>query len=99
MDKALEDGFYLVKDGAIYKVDIPIDYRPSRSIDLTTGQVHYPRNIDMVKHANKETLAAMFAHGCPPIKDCPRHEDEEEPNGHCVKCWAEWFEMEARDGI
>lgn len=54
----VDDGWYLVKNGITYEVDIPIDkMRFTKSVNLLTGEVHYPTNADRIRSLSDEELA------------------------------------------
>lgn len=58
----VDDGWYLVKDGMTYRVDVPINkMRFTKSINILTGEVHYPSNADRIRAMSDEELARLFA--------------------------------------
>lgn len=56
------DGFYLVKNGITYKVDLPMDKtRFTKRINILTGEVYYPTNADRIRSMTDEELAEFIA--------------------------------------
>lgn len=54
----VDDGWYLVKDGLTYKVDVPTEkWRFTKSINILTGEVYYPSNADRIRSMTDEELA------------------------------------------
>ena len=54
----VDDGFYLVKNGITYKVDLPMDKtRFTKRINILTGEVYYPSNADHIRAMTDEELA------------------------------------------
>ena len=55
------DGWYLVKDGMTYRVDVPINkMRFTKSINILTGEVYYPSNADRIRAMTDEELARFL---------------------------------------
>jgi hypothetical protein len=54
----VDDGFYLVKNGITYKVDLPMNkMRFTKSVNILTGEVYYPSNGDRIRSMSDEELA------------------------------------------
>lgn len=94
----VDDGWYLVKNGITYKVDIPIDkMRFTKSVNILTGEVYYPTNADRIRAMSDDELANFldrvemgdidysktFCDLCDGFYDC--HED----------CLVGWLKAEA----
>ena len=58
---SVDDGWYLVKNGMTYRVEVPIDkMRFTKSINILTGEVYYPSNADRIRSMSDEELAAFL---------------------------------------
>ena len=97
----VDDGFYLVKNGITYKVDLPMDKtRFTKRINILTGEVYYPSNFDRLRAMSVEEMALQVAewnHGdCPPFEFCPKHRNEVTHYLECTpwKCWLDWLKQE-----
>lgn len=89
----MDDGWYLVKDGMTYRVEVPINkMRFTKSINILTGEVYYPSNADRIRAMTDERLAVeMYAKGgCP--HDC---ETPDDMDTDCVQCWLGWLKEAA----
>ena len=54
----VDDGWYLVKDGMTYRVDVPTEkWRFTKSVNILTGEVYYPSNADRIRSMTDEELA------------------------------------------
>lgn len=93
----VDDGWYLVKDGITYRVEVPINkMRLTKSINIFTGEVRYPSNADRIRSMTDEELAEWVNHhtavcvpGKRPGRDCPV--------GACGKCWLAWLKQEVSE--
>lgn len=94
----VDDGWYLVKDGMTYRVDVPIaKMRFTKSINILTGEVHYPSNADRIRSMSDEELADWLGVYCngktaqevgkPCVSDM----------GSCEECWLDWLRQEAKE--
>ncbi len=89
----VDDGFYLVKNGITYKVDLPIGKtRFTKRINILTGEVYYPSNADRIRSMTDEDLAHAFAYQCAG-RVC-RGIPFDGPND-CENCWLDWLKQEA----
>lgn len=92
----VDDGFYLVKNGITYKVDLPMDKtRFTKRINILTGEVYYPSNADRLRAMTDEELAEFLNNGCDviaPSENCTKAFYD------CKRCWLEWLKEEATDG-
>lgn len=88
----MDDGFYAVKNGEVYKVDLPVGMKPTKTVNIRTGEVYYLTNCDRIKHMSAEELAVFFAkkiafcYGC----ESPKMDT-------CVGCWHEWLKQEVTE--
>lgn len=58
----VDDGWYLVKDGMTYRVDVPIDKMHfTKSINILTGEEYYPSNADRIRSMSDAELARFIA--------------------------------------
>ena len=84
----VDDGWYLVKDGITYKVEVTIKkWRFTKSINILTGEVYYPSNADRIRSMSDEELAEwlcdiagwlpMYEGKMHPILDWLREEAEQ----------------------
>jgi len=88
----VDDGWYLVKDGMTYRVDVPINkMRFTKSINILTGEVYYPSNADRIRAMTDEELARFLgvSDACPPSNPECEHE--------CYLCWLDWLKQEASE--
>lgn len=91
----VSDGWYLVKNGLTYKVDLPIDTKFTKRVNILTGEVYYPSNADRLRSMSDEELAEWFdRHASEPLwcvlPECP---DDE-----CVKCILKWLKSPVGKG-
>jgi hypothetical protein len=91
----VDDGFYLVKNGITYKVDLPMNkMRFTKSINILTGEVHYPSNGDRLRSMNDEELADFITDDmCGLICGDPLACE-----GQCKQKMLDWLKQEAKDG-
>ena len=54
-------GFFLVKDEKVYAVDMPYEFKYQKSVDMLTGEVHYPTNRMWLRGMTDEELAIWLA--------------------------------------
>ena len=96
----IADGFFAVKEGKLYRVEFPVNLKPSKWIDVITGDVHYPTNADRIKSMSTDELANFLevqiwdlpwcdadAEVDPESKKCKKWD--------CVKCCKRWLQGEA----
>ena len=76
-DTKIENGWYLVRDGVTYKVNLPINVPFSKRINLMTGEVYYPSNADRIRQMSDEELARFLARQAGRYCDYKDPEDEE----------------------
>lgn len=89
----LEPGFYAKgQDGGFYKVELPIRMRPSKTINLKTGEVKYATNADRIRSMTNEELAEVFSElvdcACCPC-NC-----SDGTCGNCERQWILWLKQE-----
>jgi len=93
----VDDGFYLVKNGITYKVDLPMDKtRFTKRINILTGEVYYPSNADRIRAMTDEELAEWFIRIQYDVSDyyCGGHSCEPTlPTGE--ESWLGWLKQEA----
>ena len=53
-------GFFLVKDEKVYAVDMPYEFKYQKSVDMLTGEVHYPTNRMLLRGMTDEELATWI---------------------------------------
>jgi hypothetical protein len=93
-------GFFLVKDEKVYSVDMPYEFKYQKSVDMLTGEVHYPTNRMWLRGMTDEELATFLAHltdcvWCP----CPDpHDQYDTVDGNYKKQWLDWLKEEAEGG-
>ena len=97
----VDDGFYLVKNGITYKVDLPMDKtRFTKRINILTGEVYYPSNFDRIRAMSVEEMAEFFT---PDYYDGPKFycpvqpvigEGECAMRSDCRQCWLDWLKKE-----
>lgn len=58
----MEDGFYAVKNGEVYKIDPRIKMPIAKSVNVKTGVIHYPTNADRIRAMTNEELAEFMCH-------------------------------------
>lgn len=94
----VDDGWYLVKDGMTYRVDVPIKkMRFTKSVNILTGEVYYPSNADRIRDMTDEELAELFmqeydgadSFTCPVPHPCPP-----EKEASCRECFLDWLKEE-----
>ena len=98
----VDDGFYLVKNGITYKVDLPMDKtRFTKRINILTGEVYYPSNADRIRAMTDEELAEFMNCGaCPSGKDVSElchDEDGGSVPDMCNLCWFNWLKQEVAE--
>lgn len=95
----VDDGFYLVKNGITYKVDLPMDKtRFTKRINILTGEVYYPSNADRIRAMSVEELAEAFANACPEGKTVNRCCTYFAKGGRgCHDCWLDWLKQEVAE--
>ena len=58
---ALEVGFYAKgRDGNFYKVDLPVSFPVTKSINVLTGEIHYQNNYGRLKSMSMDELAVWL---------------------------------------
>jgi hypothetical protein len=55
--RVMEDGTYIVKDGAVYKIDPKINLPYGRRVNVQTGEVYYPTKADRLRNMTDDELA------------------------------------------
>ena len=96
----VDDGFYLVKNGITYKVDLPMDKtRFTKRINILTGEVYYPSNADRIRSMTDEELAEWITE----LTDCTvyPHTRKDAPcvsiGQTCAASWLDWLKQEASE--
>lgn len=97
----MDDGWYLVKDGMTYRVEVPINkMRFTKSINILTGEVYYPSNADRIRAMTDEELAELFMqeYDCSDSFTCPvQHPCPPEKEASCRECFLDWLKEEASE--
>ena len=89
----VDDGWYLVKNGITYKVDLPMDKtRFTKRINILTGEIYYPSNADRIRAMTDEDLARWIEKlaGC---GSCPGFDTR--CDNRCMDFWLDWLKQEA----
>lgn len=91
----VDDGWYLVKDGMTYRVDVPINkMRFTKSVNILTGEVYYPSNADRIRAMTDEDLAEKFEEI--QLKTVKAYgNDDLLLKGELKKYWLDWLKEEA----
>jgi len=91
----VDDGWYLVKDGITYRVEVPINkMRFTKSINILTGEVYYPSNADRIRAMSVEEMADYFSElTCFP----GANRDICKGVSNCYVCWLDWLKQEVED--
>lgn len=85
----LKPGFYAVgQHGGFYEVELPISTKLTKTVDLKTGEVHYPTLADRIRHMTDDELVTLFCNAiypecqicCAYDETCDGWEDECEQN-------------------
>ena len=98
----MEDGFYLIKDGVTYKVDLPMNIPLSKTIDLRTGEIHYPTNRMRLRAMSDDELAEWLDYR---LSECPwcnpaapvKPGSNECELFDCQQCCLDWLRQEASE--
>ena len=91
----VDDGWYLVKDGMTYRVDVPIKkMRFTKSINILTGEVHYPSNADCIRAMTDEELSAFLGSI---VHDYGQGTAEIEGAGYVIDDWLAWLREEVTE--
>lgn len=91
----ITDGFFAVKEGKLYRVEFPVNLKPSKWIDVITGNVYHPSNGDHIRSMTNKELSKFFS---AMIQDCDcnnfpcRAYCKTEPG--CDKAWLKWLKQE-----
>lgn len=88
----MENGFYLVRDGSLYKVTPRVEMPLTKTVNLITGEVHYPTNYDRLISKSPEELAEFFQVHCCPFELCGP--SNWECKHDCRQCWLDWLKQE-----
>ena len=86
----LADGTYTVKDGIIYSIKLPIGMKPSKSINIMTGEIHYTTNADRIRMMTDEELMEFIED--PNVR--PWYRCGECKWESCKECCFEWLKQE-----
>lgn len=93
----MPDGAYLIRDGNVYAVDWAYAWKPTKTVNIFTGDVHYPSNAERIKHMTDEELENFL--GLVSWEDepwCEYRRDCDE-NMKCRECLREWLKQEAAE--
>ena len=96
----VDDGWYLVKDGMTYRVDVPTEkWRFTKSINILTGEVYYPSNADRIRSMTDEELDKFLgevqwdvANYCGGVT-----QKQEYPVPEQRGAWLDWLKEEASE--
>lgn len=89
----MEDGFYAVKNGKVFKIDPRIKMPIAKSVNVKTGEIHYPSNADRIRAMTDEELAKWLG-----LKVSACNENEKCGNDYtCDACWLDWLKGEVDD--
>lgn len=96
----MDDGWYLVKDGMTYRVEVPINkMRFTKSVNILTGEVYYPSNADRIRSMTDEELDKFLgevqwdvANYCGGVT-----QKQEYPVPEQRGAWLDWLKEEAKD--
>lgn len=90
----VDDGFYLVKNGITYKVDLPMDKtRFTKRINILTGEVYYPSNADRIRAMTDEELAELWWERVD-CGECPVHKECKLTGQDCKRLALDWLKEE-----
>ena len=93
----VDDGFYLVKNGITYKVDLPMDKtRFTKRINILTGEVYYPSNADRIRAMTDEELAELWWERVD-CGECPVHKECKLTGQDCKRLVLDWLKQEAAE--
>lgn len=88
----VDDGWYLVKDGMTYRVDVPIGkMRFTKSVNILTGEVYYPSNADRIRAMTDEELAKLLDNA---RVSCGGVMGGRNCMADCRQCWLDWLKQE-----
>ena len=92
----LGDGFYLLKNGELFRFDPKIKWPIAKTVNVITGETHYPTHADEIRAMSDEELAVWLAKftdcgECPVWDEFPHCTTSEES---CACRWHEWLKKE-----
>ena len=63
--QVIDDGFYLLKDGELYRVDPRIKMPLAKKVNIFTGETTYPTNADKIRNMTDDELAEWLSKNDP----------------------------------
>lgn len=93
----LGDGFYLLKNGELFRLDQKIKWPIAKTVNVITGETHYPTNADRIRSMTDEELAEFMR---PWDSGCPRWKENPLPCSdwdNCGECWLKWLKKEGEE--